>query len=242
MMIQPHKAIVGANAFAHESGIHQDGMLKNAETFEIMRPEDVGLSETSLVMGKHSGRAALRSKLNALGYSLGDNQLKDVFVRFKALADRKKEVYDDDLVALMQDQSFSGTAHTLELRHLRVVAGTEGQSATMTLSVEGEEKAVEATGNGPIDATFNAVKALYPHRARLQLYQVHAVTGGTDAQGSVTVRLEEDGRIASGQASDADTVVASAKAYITALNRLIVRRTKSDPDADTKSVNMLDAS
>ena len=239
--VQYNKAIVGKNAFAHESGIHQDGMLKNAETFEIMRPEDVGLSETSLVLGKHSGRAALRSKLNALGYALGDNQLKDVFVRFKALADRKKEVFDEDLVALVQDQSASGTAHTLELRHLRVVAGTEGQSATMTLSVDGEEQSVEATGNGPIDATFNAVKSLYPHRARLQLYQVHAVTGGTDAQGSVTVRLEEDGRIASGQASDADTVVASAKAYITALNRLIVRRTKSDPDADVKSVSMRDS-
>ena len=239
--VQYNKAIVGKNAFAHESGIHQDGMLKNAETFEIMRPEDVGLSETSLVLGKHSGRAALRSKLNALGYALGDNQLKDVFVRFKALADRKKEVFDEDLVALVQDQSASGTAHTLELRHLRVVAGTEGQSATMTLSVDGEEQSVEATGNGPIDATFNAVKSLYPHRARLQLYQVHAVTGGTDAQGSVTVRLEEDGRIASGQASDADTVVASAKAYITALNRLIVRRTKSDPDADVKQVTMRDS-
>ena len=240
--VQYNKAIVGKNAFAHESGIHQDGMLKNAETFEIMRPEDVGLSETSLVMGKHSGRAALRSKLAALGYTLGDNQLRDVFVRFKALADRKKEVYDDDLVALMQDQSVAGTAHTLELKHLRVVAGTGGQSAEMTLSIDGEDKSVEAGGNGPIDATFNAVKALYPHGARLQLYQVHAVTGGTDAQGSVTVRLEEDGRIASGQASDADTVVASAKAYITALNRLIVRRTKSDPDADVKRVTMRDAS
>ena len=239
--VQYNKAIVGKNAFAHESGIHQDGMLKNAETFEIMRPEDVGLTETAIVLGKHSGRAALRSKLEALGYELGDNQLKDVFVRFKALADRKKEVFDDDLVALMQDQSASGAAETLKVERLRVVCGTEGQTAELSMSVEGESKSVETTGDGPIDALFNAVKAIYPHGARLQLYQVHAVTGGTDAQGSVTVRLEEDGRIASGQASDTDTVVASAKAYVTALNRLIVRRTKSDPDADVKKVSMRDA-
>ena len=236
--VQYNKAIVGKNAFAHESGIHQDGMLKNAETFEIMRPEDVGLTETSIVMGKHSGRAALRAKLRELGYEVGDNQLRDVFVRFKALADRKKEITGDDLVALMQDQSSHPGAGPLEMTHLRVVAGTEGQSAALTMRVDGEEHRTEQTGNGPIDAAFNAVKALYPHGARLALYQVHAVTGGTDAQGSVTVRLEEEGRIASGQASDADTVVASVKAYVTALNRLVVRRGRSDPDADVKRVSI----
>ena len=235
--VQHNKAIVGKNAFAHESGIHQDGMLKNAETFEIMRPEDVGLSETSIVLGKHSGRAALRSKLEALGYEVGDNQLKDVFVRFKALADRKKEVFEDDLVALMQDQS-EGTER-MRVERLRVVCGTDGpQRAELTLVVDGEPREVEATGDGPIDATFNAVKAAHPHGARLQLYQVHAVTGGTDAQGSVTVRLEEEGRIASGQASDTDTVVASAKAYVSALARLVTRRGIAAPGADVKTVTI----
>ncbi|MFQ6549293.1 2-isopropylmalate synthase [Aestuariibius sp. 2305UL40-4] len=238
--VQFNKAIVGKNAFAHESGIHQDGMLKNAETFEIMRPEDVGLSETSLVMGKHSGRAALRSKLKDLGFDLADNQLQDVFVRFKALADRKKEVYDEDLIALVSEQTADGQ-ETLQLKSLEVRCGTEGpQRAKLTLIREGEEKSVEETGDGPIDALFNAIKAVYPHGGRLQLYQVHAVTGGTDAQGTVTVRLEEDGRIATGQASDTDTVVASAKAYINALNRLIVRRQSANPGADLKTVGYRD--
>lgn len=234
--VQPNKAIVGKNAFAHESGIHQDGMLKDARTFEIMRPEDVGLQATSIVLGKHSGRAALRSKLSALGFEIGDNQLRDVFVRFKALADRKKEVFEDDLVALMQDQSEG--EQRLRVERLRVVCGTEGpQTAALTLVVDGEARSVEATGDGPIDATFNAVKKACPHGATLELYQVHAVTGGTDAQGTVTVRLEEAGRIASAQASDTDTVVASAKAYVAALARLLHRRAAPE-GADRKSVTM----
>jgi 2-isopropylmalate synthase len=223
--VQFNKAVVGKNAFAHESGIHQDGMLKNAETFEIMRPSDIGLSATNLVMGKHSGRAALRSKLSDLGYELGDNQLKDVFVRFKALADRKKEVYDDDLVALMQDSATSAEHDYLQVRRLRVVCGTEGpQEADLTLSIDGEEKSIDATGDGPVDATFNALKMLFPHSAKLQLYQVHAVTEGTDAQATVSVRLEEDGRVYTGQSADTDTVVASAKAYVNALNKLILHK------------------
>ena len=234
--VQPNKAVVGKNAFAHESGIHQDGMLKNARTFEIMRPEDVGLAETSIVLGKHSGRAALRSKLAALGFELGDNQLKDVFVRFKALADRKKEVFEDDLVALMQDQSEAG-AERLAVTRLKVVCGTDGpQTAALEMSVDGEVRSVEAAGDGPIDATFRAIRAIVPHGATLQLYQVHAVTGGTDAQGTATVRLEEDGRIASAQASDTDVVVASAKAYAAALARLIARRAM--PGGDAKTVTM----
>ncbi len=241
--VQFNKAIVGKNAFAHESGIHQDGMLKNAETFEIMRPTDIGLSETNLVMGKHSGRAALRSKLRDLGYELADNQLADVFVRFKALADRKKEIYDDDLIALMQDQETHQTHDTLQVKRLRVVCGTDGpQEAALTLTIEGVDHAVEATGDGPVDAAFNAVKMLFPHKARLQLYQVHAVTEGTDAQATVSVRIEEEGRIATGQSADTDTVVASVKAYVNALNRLIQRRKKSAPDSDVKSVNFRDAS
>ena len=238
--VQFNKAIVGKNAFAHESGIHQDGMLKNAETFEIMRPEDVGLSETNLVMGKHSGRAALRSKLEDLGYVLADNQLKDVFVRFKELADRKKEVYDEDLIALMRAGEDAENDH-ITLKSLRVICGTgEPQTAEMTLIIGGEKVSTTASGDGPVDATFNAVKALYGHQARLQLYQVHAVTEGTDAQATVSVRMDEDGNIATGQSADTDTVVASAKAYINALNRLYVRRGRLGEDK--REVNWKDVS
>jgi 2-isopropylmalate synthase len=230
--VQFNKAIVGKNAFAHESGIHQDGMLKNAETFEIMRPEDIGLNATSLVMGKHSGRAALRAKLRELGFELGDNQLGDVFVRFKELADRKKEVYDDDLIALVQDQGTNAVHDRLQLRRLRVVCGTEGpQTAEMTLSIDGADRSTTSAGDGPVDAAFRAVRELVPHTARLNLYQVHAVTEGTDAQATVSVRLEEDGKIVSGQSADTDTVVASVKAYVNALNKLFVRRLKTAPNA-----------
>lgn len=238
--VQFNKAIVGKNAFAHESGIHQDGMLKNAETFEIMRPEDVGLAATNLVMGKHSGRAALRSKLEELGYKLGDNQLKDVFVRFKELADRKKEIYDDDLIALMRAGE-DAENDRLVLKSLRVTCGTDGpQEAVMTLSIESQEVSTTATGDGPVDATFNAVKALYAHTARLQLYQVHAVTEGTDAQATVSVRMEEDGNISTGESADTDTVVASARAYLNALNRLLVRRDRIGEDH--KEINYKDYS
>ena len=240
--VQFNKAIVGKNAFAHESGIHQDGMLKNAETFEIMLPEDVGLGETNLVMGKHSGRAALRSKLKDLGIDLADNQLNDVFVRFKDLADRKKEVFDEDLLALVRADTANEQSDHLNLKSLRVVCGTQGpQEASLELSIDGVVRSVTATGDGPVDATFNAVKELYPHAARLQLYQVNAVTEGTDAQATVSVRMEEEGKIATGQSADTDTVVASAKAYINALNRLIVRREKSAPGEDLKSVSYKDA-
>ena len=237
--VQFNKAIVGKNAFAHESGIHQDGMLKNKETFEIMRPSDVGLAGTSLPLGKHSGRAALRAKLSELGFDMADNQLKDVFIRFKELADRKKEVYDDDLIALVYQNS--GDEDHVRLKSLRVVCGTEGpQTADLTLEVDGAEVSTSATGDGPVDAAFNAVKALVSHEARLQLYQVSAVTEGTDAQATVSVRMEEDGRIATGQSADTDTVVASVKAYINALNRLIVRRAQNTVGYDIKGVSYKD--
>ncbi|MEJ6397491.1 2-isopropylmalate synthase [Yoonia sp. 208BN28-4] len=239
--VQFNKAIVGKNAFAHESGIHQDGMLKNKETFEIMRPEDVGLSGTSLPLGKHSGRAALRAKLEELGIDMADNQLKDLFVRFKDLADRKKEVFDDDILALVHQNS--GAEDRLKLVSLKVVCGTDGpQTADMVMEVDGKEVSTTATGDGPVDATFNAVKELFTHGARLQLYQVSAVTEGTDAQATVSVRMEEEGRIATGQSADTDTVVASAKAYINALNRLLVRREQSGPGYDTKGVSYKDVS
>ncbi len=238
--VQFNKAIVGKNAFAHESGIHQDGMLKNRETFEVMKPEDVGLSGTSLPLGKHSGRAALRAKLNELGFDLADNQLNDVFVRFKDLADRKKEVFDDDLMALVT-QNETGDDR-LRLKSLRVVCGTDGpQKADMVMAVDGADVETSATGDGPVDATFNAVKTIFPHGARLQLYQVSAVTEGTDAQATVSVRMEEEGRIATGQSADTDTVVASAKAYINALNRLLVRREQSGPGYDVKGVSYKDS-
>ena len=235
--VQPNKAIVGKNAFAHESGIHQDGMLKNAETFEIMRPEDVGLAGTSLPLGKHSGRAALRDKLGQLGHEVGDNQLKDIFVRFKELADRKKEVYDEDIIALVSATADS-EADRLQIVSLRVLCGTGGPAeATLEMEVDGKEVIATETGDGPVDATFKAVRALHPNKARLQLYQVNAVTEGTDAQATVSVRLEEDGIIATGQSADTDTVVASAKAYVHALNRLMVRREKAGPGADRREIS-----
>ena len=232
--VQFNKAVVGKNAFAHESGIHQDGMLKNAETFEIMLPEDVGLAETSIVMGKHSGRAALRSKLSDLGYELADNQLRDVFVRFKELADRKKEIYDEDLLALVTDEGTQAAHDFIKVKNLQVICGTEGpQSADLTLTIDGKDHQVKTHGDGPVDATFRAVKKLFPHEAKLHLYQVHAVTEGTDAQATVSVRLEENGKIVVGQSADTDTVVASAKAYVNAINKLLVRREKTAPQPTT---------
>ncbi|MFP7671809.1 2-isopropylmalate synthase [Marivita sp. S0852] len=226
--VQFNKAIVGKNAFAHESGIHQDGMLKNAETFEIMRPEDVGIAGTSLPLGKHSGRAALRAKLKDLGVDVGDNQLKDIFVRFKDLADRKKEVFDDDILALVS--AASDEDDILQLVNLKVICGTGPAEATLEMEIDGTEQTAVSEGDGPVDATFKAIRRLHPNKARLQLYQVHAVTEGTDAQATVSVRLEEDGMISTGQSADTDTVVASAKAYINALNRLLVRRGKTGKD------------
>ena len=229
--VQFNKAIVGKNAFAHESGIHQDGMLKHSGSFEIMSPSDIGLNDSNLVMGKHSGRAALRKKLEDLGYEIGDNKLKDVFVRFKELADRKKEIFEEDLIALMSDTSTNEANDYLKLIKLEVTCGTENpQTASLMLQIGDKRQEITSTGDGPVDATFNAVKSLFPHEGHLQLYQVHAVTEGTDAQATVSVRMEEKGKISTGQSSDTDTVVASAKAYINALNKLLLRRQKCVPD------------
>ncbi len=233
--VQYNKAIVGKNAFAHESGIHQDGMLKNAETYEIMRPEDVGVAKSSLVLGKLSGRHAFREKLAAMGYELGANALQDAFERFKALADKKRHVFDEDIVALVDDELARGQDR-LRFENLRVVAGTFGpQSAELELSIDGESRVGLARGDGPVDAIFNAIKMLYPHEVDLQLYQVHAVTEGTDAQAEVTVRLEENGKTVTGRAADTDTLVASAKAYLNALNKLLVKRQKTAPEAMSAS-------
>jgi 2-isopropylmalate synthase len=228
--VQYNKAIVGRNAFAHESGIHQDGMLKHTQTYEIMMPEDVGVKQTSLVMGKHSGRHAFVHKLEELGYKLAGNQLEDAFVRFKALADRKKHVYDEDLEALVDEEIATFQDH-IKLVSLSVIAGTRGpQRATMKLDVNGKTMLEECEGNGPVDAVFNCIKAMVPHEALLELYQVHAVTAGTDAQAEVSVRLSEQGRAVTAKGADPDTLVASAKAYLAALNKLMARQLRGQSD------------
>lgn len=219
-VVQNNKAIVGANAFAHESGIHQHGMLKHASTYEIMTPESVGLTKSSLVMGKHSGRHAFKKKLEELGFELGDNALEDCFARFKELADKKKEIYDEDIIALIDNSAIKGEEF-VNFASLQVVCGTKGeQTAEIELEVDGKLAKVKSKGDGPVDALFNAIKEIVPHGGSLELYQVHAVTGGTDAQAEVTVRLRKNGRIFSGNARDTDTLVASAVAYINAVNKL----------------------
>ena len=226
--VQYNKAIVGKNAFAHESGIHQDGMLKNSQTYEIMNPEAIGLKESSLVMGKHSGRHAFREKLADLGYKLGDNAFQDAFNRFKALADKKKNIYDEDIMALVDDE-ISSTSERLKFKSLIVNAGTQGpQSAEIEMEVDGEIMKNKSTGDGPVDAIFNCIKAVFPHEASLPLYQVQAVTEGTDAQAEVSVRLEDEGISFTGRGADTDTLVASARAYISALNRLLIAKERSN--------------
>jgi 2-isopropylmalate synthase len=228
--VQFNKAIVGKNAFAHESGIHQDGMLKNRNTYEIMTPESVGVKKTSLVMGKHSGRHAFKDKLSYLGYAdVTDDVIQTAFGKFKILADKKKHIYDEDIVALVDD-SLIQDKNVINLKSLKVFAGTgEPQKAEMTLDVYEEIKSTSETGDGPVDAIFKCIKVLYPHDVNLQLYQVHAVTEGTDAQATVSVRIEENGKTTVGQAADTDTLVASANAYLAALNKMIIKRNKTAP-------------
>ena len=231
--VQYNKAIVGKNAFAHESGIHQDGMLKNAQTYEIMNPVDVGVTGTALVLGKLSGRHAFRDKLAALGYQLGDNALQDAFRRFKDLADKKKHIFDADIIALVDDSVIRGK-DPIQVQALKVIAGKDiAPSAELSLIVAGEVRSGVAGGDGPVDAIFNAIRLLYPHPASLQLFQVSAVTEGTDAQAKVSVRLEEDGRTVTGKGADTDTMVAAAYAYVNALNKLLVKRKKTMPEALT---------
>ncbi|MEI7803942.1 MAG: 2-isopropylmalate synthase [Hyphomicrobiales bacterium] len=232
--VQYNKAIVGRNAFAHESGIHQDGMLKHTQTYEIMTPESVGVKQTSLVMGKHSGRHAFVHKLADLGYQLADNQLEDAFGRFKALADKKKQIYDEDIEALV-DEEIAHAHDRIKVVSLTVIAGTVGpQSATLALDIDGKQVTTQATGNGPVDAIFKAIRALVPHEAKLELFQVHAVTEGTDAQAEVSVRLSEGGRAVTAKGADPDTLVASAKAYLGALNKLTSRRMKGKSEMEPR--------
>ncbi|MDQ7837423.1 MAG: 2-isopropylmalate synthase [Thermodesulfobacteriota bacterium] len=218
--VQPNKAIVGANAFAHEAGIHQDGVLKERTTYEIMNPCAIGLAKSSLVMGKHSGRHAFKQKLKELGYKLGEADIDRVFERFKDLSDKKKTVFDDDIEALITDEIFRGK-DKYQLVYLGVVTGTEAvPTATVQIDIDGELQQEAEFGVGPIDATFNAITKITSVKAKLLRFSVNSITGGTDAQGEVTVRLEEDGQVVIGQGADADIIIASAKAYLNALNRL----------------------
>jgi len=230
--VQPNKAIVGRNAFAHEAGIHQDGVLKNASTYEIMTPESVGWQKNSLVLGKHSGRAAFRDKLNMLGYGeIGANQLNDAFRRFKDLADRKKVVFDDDIVALVDDEVMRDHER-IRFVSLDLHAGSKAPPrAELELVVDGVTKQAVASGDGPVDATFKAIREIYPHEANLVLFSVGAVTEGTDAQAKTTVRLEENGKLVDGQGADTDTIVSAARAYVHALNKLLVKRVRTEPQA-----------
>ncbi|WP_149537846.1 2-isopropylmalate synthase [Siccirubricoccus phaeus] len=236
--VQPNKAIVGRNAFAHESGIHQDGVLKDASTYEIMTPESVGWSTNSLVLGKHSGRAAFRDKLKALGYGdLGDNAVNDAFRRFKELADRKKVVYDEDVAALVDDEVVRGNDR-VKLVGLTVATGLGVRPmATLALEVDGERRDGMATGDGAVDATFIAIRQAFPHDVTLKLFAVQSVTGGTDAQARVTVRLEEGGKLVDGQGADTDTIVASARAYVHALNKLLAKRERTAPPEFQKALS-----
>ena len=233
--IQYNKAIVGKNAFAHESGIHQDGMLKNSKTYEIMTPESVGVKKSSLVMGKHSGRHAFKEKLVSLGYpDFSEDRIDAAFKKFKDLADKKKHVFDEDIAVLIDDD-FMKDNNIIKLISLDVSAGTKGQKATLELDVSGKVSRTQQSGDGPVDSIFKCIKEIFPHDVNLQLYQVHAVTEGTDAQATVSVRIEEKGKISVGQAADTDTLVASAKAYINALNKLILKRKRTAPTDDEYS-------
>jgi 2-isopropylmalate synthase len=235
--VQPNKAIVGRNAFAHESGIHQDGVLKDKTTYEIMTPESVGWATNSLVLGKHSGRAAFRDKLATLGYALGDNQLNDAFRRFKDIADRKKTVFDEDITALVDDEVMRAQTR-VKLVALTVATGMGTRPiASVSLEVDGEMCDGVAGGDGAVDATFNALQQVMPHKANLKLYAVQSVTGGTDAQARVTVRLEEDGKLVDGQGADTDTIIASARAYVHALNKLLAKRARTAPPEMMRSAS-----
>ncbi|NMF90802.1 2-isopropylmalate synthase [Aromatoleum petrolei] len=229
--VQPNKAIVGANAFSHESGIHQDGVLKHRETYEIMRAEDVGWGANKLVLGKHSGRNAFRSRLQEIGIVVSsEDQLNHAFARFKELADKKHEIFDEDLNALMSDEVV-----TPEHEHFRLLASRfhsetgETPQAELTIAVGGKETRTSAQGSGPVDAAFKAIEAVAKSGTELLLYSVNAITTGTDAQGEVTVRLSQDGKVVNGQGADTDIIVASAKAYLNALNKLHGKLEKLNP-------------
>jgi len=220
LTVQPNKAIVGANAFAHESGIHQDGVLKEKLTYEIMTPETVGIPRSHLVLGKHSGRHAFKERLKELGYELTKEELEAAFRRFKKMADRKKVVYDEDLVALVEDEIFR-VPDKYKLLHLNVQSGTVTvPTATVQMEVDGKVVLEAGFGNGPVDAVYKTITKITRFKGTLVNYSVSSITGGTDAQGEVTVKIEEDGITAIGQGAHTDILIASARAFVNALNKL----------------------
>jgi 2-isopropylmalate synthase len=221
--VQPNKAIVGANAFAHESGIHQDGVLKERQTYEIMRAEDVGWYTNRMILGKHSGRNAFRTRLRELGIEIEtEEELNATFQRFKELADKKHEIYDDDLQALITDTNLAIENERFKLLWLKATSETgETSIASVMLSVDGVERQATATGSGPVDAAYKAIDSIFQSGTELLLYSVNNITSGTDAQGEVTVRLRKEGHIANGQGADTDIVIASAKAYVNAFNKIL---------------------
>ena len=232
--VQPNKAIVGANAFAHESGIHQDGVLKHRETYEIMRAEDVGWSQNRMVLGKHSGRNAFRSHLEQIGISFeSEEELNAAFSRFKELADKKHEIFDEDLQALVTEKGIEAGNERIKLISLKVCSETgEIPAADVVLSFDGTEHSVSAEGGGPVDASLKAIDSIVESGTELLLYSVNNITTGTDSQGEVTVRLEKGSHIVNGQGSDTDIVIASAKAYINALNKILKPADRAHPQGD----------
>ncbi len=231
--VQPNKAIVGANAFAHESGIHQDGVIKKRETYEIMRAQDVGWTTNRMVLGKHSGRNAFRQRLSELGIEFKTEQeINSAFERFKELADKKREIFDEDLQALVTEEGLEHGNEHLRLVAMKVCSQTgETPHADVTLTINGAEKQADAEGGGPVDAAFKAIDRIVNSGTQLQLYSVSNITSGTDSQGEVTVRLEKGGRIVNGHGADTDIVIASAKAYINALNKLVTPAERTHPQA-----------
>ncbi|MGH7231193.1 MAG: 2-isopropylmalate synthase [Nitrospiraceae bacterium] len=220
MTVQPNKAIVGANAFAHTSGIHQDGLLKDKSTYEIMRPESIGLVQSKMVMGKLSGRHAFRQRLEELGYRLSDEEINHAFDRFKRLADQKKEIYAEDLEVIISDE-IAKISERFLLKSLHTESGThQAPTAVVELEIDGQVMKRTGTGDGPVDAAYRTIAAMTETKSRLLSYAVKAITGGTDAQGEVSVRLEEGGKTASGHGADTDVIIASAQAYLNALNKL----------------------
>ncbi len=221
--VQPNKAIVGKNAFAHESGIHQDGVLKAKETYEIMKPETIGISTESIVLGKHSGRHALKTKLHNLGYELSDEDFEKAFKAFKRIADKKKVVYDEDIDAIVAENILR-IPHKYELKYININSGTFVKpSATIQMIVDGSVKLDAEFGDGPVDAAFKTIKKITGIECKLVTYSVKAITGGTDALGEVTVRIEYKGKQVTGQGADTDIIVASAKGFVNALNKLAYR-------------------
>lgn len=225
--VQPNKSIVGANAFAHESGIHQDGLLKEKMTYEIIRPEDIGLHRTELILGKHSGRHAFKTRLSEMGYALSDEEVETAFRKFKHLADQKKNIFDEDIEALISEE-VSKIPEIYSLVELSISGGTNLRpTAALKMKINGQVAETVGHGDGPVDAAYKAIAALTQTKSNLLKFEVKGITGGTDALGEVTVSLEEEGVTARGNGADTDIIIAAAKAYITALNKLAAKKKNS---------------